>query len=108
MARVVETLLNASGGITHTTVGAGQWVEITESKKVNLEAMLSPAGGTATVEIHGSNFGGVPGPGSLLATFILSGASDRGSETKPDPAYQYMCANILAISGATVTVGVGG
>lgn len=106
--RVVKTLLNASGGSTHTTVAAGQWVEIPKSEKVNLEAWLSSAGGTATVEIHGSNFGGVPGTGSLLATFILSGADDRGSQQKPDPAYLYMCAKITAISGATVTAVVGG
>lgn len=108
MTRIVETLLNGSGGITHTAVGDGRWMEISKSEKINLEAMLSSAGGTATVELHGSNFGGVPSAGSLLATFILSGANDRGSQTKPDPAYLYMCAKITAINGATVTVVVGG
>lgn len=109
MPRVIKTLLNASGGSTHTTLGAGRWVEIPESAKVNLEAFLSPSGGTATVEIHGTNFASAPpSEGSLLATLILSGANDRASETKPDQGYLFMCANITAISGATVTAGVGG
>ena len=108
MSRIMKELVNSTNGLTHTTVNVGQWVAVPKLEKINLEAALSSAGGTATVEIHGSNFGGVPGAGSLLATFILSGADDRGSQQKPDPAYLYMCAKITAISGATVTAVVGG
>lgn len=107
--RVIKFLLTTTGNANHTAVGDGQWVAIPKADKLNFEAILSGAGGTATVEVHGSNAGGVPGAGSLLMTFTLSGADDRASETKPDPAYFYMCTKVTAISGgATVTVVVGG
>lgn len=107
--RVVKYLLNSSGSEAHTATGDGKWAEIPKVEKMNLEVALSPAGGTATVEIHGSNFGGVPGAGSLLVSFTLSGANDRSAQTKPDPGYLYMCSKVVSISGgASVIFVVGG
>lgn len=107
--RVIKALLNSSNNAIHTATGNGQWVAIPPLEKMNIEAVLSAAGGSATIEVHGSNFGGVPSEGSRLATFILSGADDRASETKTDPGYFYMCTKVTAISGgASVNVVVGG
>lgn len=106
----VQKLPNAAGEHIHTATGQGAWVP-SPMTPISLEAYLDGAGGSATIEVHGSNIaaGVTPGAGTLMATFTLSGANDRASQDKPNARYFYMCANVTAISGgAKAQVAMGG
>lgn len=107
MQGLTTILPNVSGNVTHTTVNNGKWVLLPVSE-ISLELYLSAAGGTATVEVHGSNFADTtPTAATRMATFSLTGANDRVTLTKPDASYVYKSAVVTAISSATVTVAVG-
>lgn len=107
--RVIKFLVNSASSADHIAIGDGQWVHVPETGKYNIEATLDGNGGSATVEVHGSNFGGQPAPATLLATFILSGANDRATEPMDDPGFNLWCTKVVSISGgASVKVVVGG
>lgn len=110
MSRLFKRFLNSSGGMSHTSVGVGQWVEVPSGiEDANIEVILSPAVGSAVVEVHGTNIGGTPSDGSLLVKFVLSATDPRGSLTKSVSGYTYMCMKTTSISGgAAVEGGVGG
>lgn len=101
-------LPNSTGGVTFTTAVAGIWVNLPAST-ISVEASLSAAGGTATVEVHGSNLSTTTASAAtLLATVTLSGANDRATITKSEAAYVYKKAVVTAIGGsAVVSVGLG-
>lgn len=106
----VQKLPNAAGGHIHTATGQGAWVPAPMTG-ISLEAYLDLAGGSATIEVHGSNIGAgvTPGEGTKMATFILNGVNDRASQDKPTAKYFYMCANVTAIAGgAQAEVAMGG
>lgn len=110
MTGTVKKLPNADGGYQHTTVGQGKWVGLSMGK-ISAEGFLDLVGGTATIEVHGSNIGAgvVPSEATRMLTIDLSGVNDRASQTKPDAMYCYMCANVTAITGgATAVVVIGG
>lgn len=109
MIGILRTLLNSTGGTTFTATDTGKWVAF-HVGRITIEAFLSAAGGTATVEIHGSNYSNTtPSAATLLATVTLSGANDRATQSKPEAFYLYKCAKVTAIGGgAVVTVALGG
>lgn len=101
-----QYLLNSSGLPTHSAIEKGMWMESSDSD-ITIEAFLGANGGTATVEVQGANT--TDSPGATMATFILSGANDIGSISKPEAKYKYRRAVVTAISGgALCKVVIGG
>ena len=110
MSGIVQNLKNTSGSNPHTSVGQGSWAS-TPMGPMSIEAYLDAVGGTATIEVHGSNIGAgvTPSAGTLMVTFTMSGVNDRASITKPSAMYKFMCVNITAIAGgATARIVIGG
>lgn len=101
-----QYLLNSSGLPTHSAIGAGMW-SMSDDSDVVIEAFLDGNGGSATIEVQGANT--TDSPGSVMATFILSGANDIASVGKPDVMYKFRRAVVKAISGgALCKVVIGG
>lgn len=110
MTNITQKLQNADGIDSHTSVGTGKWVRVSLTN-VSIEAYLGAAGGTATIEVHGSDTGGATVPSYLthMATFVLSGVRDGATQPKPDARHFFMCTKVTAISvGASAEVLVEG
>lgn len=101
----VTILPNAAGGDAFTAAEVGQWV-LTPGAVCNYEMTLSntttPA---AEIEIHGSNSRlTIPGVGTRMGRFKLSGAAASANGSKNMAACKYTCIKVIRISGTNASV----
>lgn len=94
-----------------SSAGIGLWHNFPLRGAAAFEARHVSGVGTIVLEIHGTNDITLPpSPSSLMMTLIVTNGSDpRASETKPEPAYEYMCVvRTDATAGAVAIVSVSG